>query len=157
MALAGVSSTQLSKENGIGYKSILRHMKVCAKRDLAKATDSRNLKAGSTFLDEVMQCHEDARNILVLAREADSLDVACSAIGQALRALEMKGKADGSLPTGGNVNVMLGVRVDVAQTAVKLVQDAQAIEPREVVARAGRVLRAWNAANPEAIVTLDTA
>ena len=153
MALSGISASQLARENGIHYKSIVRHMKVCAKRDLAKAADSRNLKAGNSFLDEVMLCHEQACKILVQAKDAGSLDVACSAIGQALRALEMRGKATGEMPSGGtNVNVMLGVRVDVAQRAVEVVREASSAEPRDVVERARRVLVAWNATHPDEAV-----
>lgn len=155
-ALEGVPINRIAKANGLSFETVSRHLKLHARRDLQKASESKNGKSGSALLERIHALADDAASVLTQAKEAGSLDAANGAIGQGIRALELIGRITGEVPTGGNtsINVALGVRMDVAQQSVQIVKDAQSIEPREVIERALRCIRAWNAANPDAQVSL---
>lgn len=126
--------------------ALSRHMKAHASRDLAKAASSANGKAGKSLLDRIQARDAQIQEILAKALDNGSHDVCVSAMQASLRALELEGRVTGEISASGGVNIMLGVRIDVAQRAVEVVRDAQEIAPREVVERALRVIRAWNSA-----------
>jgi hypothetical protein len=124
------------------------------KRAVAKAVAERTLQNGNAAIDKVLDLHREALENLRLARASASLDAANGAVGAATRAVELAAKLTGELAPAGGVTVNLGVRIDQARAAVDIVRDANSIAPREVVERALRVCRAWNAANPDQAVSL---
>jgi hypothetical protein len=149
--MSGASVRSTAHRYGLGQMALGRHMKLHAKRDLAKATESRNGKAGNNLLDELVHLRDEVLAILRKAKRSKSLSDALEAINTACRIAELKGRATGEIASGGSVTVInqLGVRIDQAKQAVESVSDAQSLMPRAVVERAAQVIRMWNASADE--------
>jgi hypothetical protein len=130
--------------------SLRRHMKLHARRDVQAAVAQRNGDAGESLLSRIQASRIDLQRILKAAEGTNELTVAVNAIQGGLRALELEGRVTGELASGSTqVNVLLGVRVDVAKQAVEQVTDAQSLPGRAVVERAAQVIRMWNASADE--------
>jgi hypothetical protein len=147
---AGFPIARIAADRGLSRRSIQRHIERHLRPGAKDAAKRHAAKAGESVLERVQRRGAQADEIVTEARSKGALDAANGAIGQGLRADELAGRITGEVPTGGGVTVInqLGVRIDEAKRAVEVMQDAQSVAPREVVERALRVCRAWNAANP---------
>lgn len=124
-------------------------MREHVQRDVQAAANDRNLAAGKSLLEQISEAGEELIALAKTAKSHRELTVAVNAWQGRLRALELQGRATGELSSGGTtVNIALGVRMDVAQRRVQLVDEARSMDSRGVALKAAEVLRAWNAAHP---------
>lgn len=144
--LDGRSIRGVAADYKLSRASLARHMQVCSRRNVKAALALRNGNAGASLLDRIAEAGEELIALAKQAKDEKELTVAVNAWQGRLRALELEGRATGEISAGGSVVLQLGVRIDQAQRAVEVVRDADGIAPREVVERALRVCRAWNAA-----------
>ena len=112
-------------------------------RDVSAAAALRNGQAGKSLLDEIEEAGRELVALAKQAKDAKELTVAVNAWQGRLRASELRGRATGELSSSGTqVNVMLGVRMDVAQERLQAYEAASLMPEEQVIARAGAVLRA---------------
>lgn len=110
-AIAGGVSTLagLSRRYGMSRQSLMRHRDTHMGRDIkavqARARDDAAYDRGSTLLDRMHQLGADAKDALEEAKHLKDTRLILAAIGTASKLLELQGKLEGDIGTGGTTNI----------------------------------------------------
>jgi hypothetical protein len=150
LARKEISARALAHSLGIHVRVMQHHAQRHLKRAVKDAAGRRRRRQGDSLLDSLRPLVDRALAILEAAEASRSHSLALQAIREVRSTLELVGRTTGELSPPGQttINLALGVSVERAREAVRIMDEAETLTDAQIVDRAVVVIEAWNASNP---------